>query len=109
MELMKHLVKTTATITNHNNTAMTDAQRGLLERNKIQTDGLNRNEASAIIDALAKAGGWGSSVPEVPEGKWKGKPATSVPWSYISMVCKTGSKYYNKELHGFFRRTRGVK
>lgn len=108
-ELMKHLVKTTATITNHNNTAMTDAQRGLLERNKIQTDGLNRNEASAIIDALAKAGGWGSSVPEVPEGKWKGKPATSVPWSYISMVCKTGSKYYNKELHGFFRRTRGVK
>ena len=88
---------------------MTDAQRSLLDRNKIQTDGLNRNEASIIIDAMATANGWASNVREVPEGKWKGKPATSVPWSYINMVCKTGSKYYNKDLHSFFRRTRGVK
>lgn len=108
-ELLKHLVKSGATITSHNNTAMTDAQRSVLERNKIQTDNLNRNEASIIIDAMAAANGWASNVREVPEGKWKGKPATSVPWSYINMVCKEGSKYYNKELHGFFRRTRGVK
>ena len=108
-ELMKHLVSASTTITSHNNTAMTDAQRNLLNRNKIATDGLNRNEASVIIDAMASAGGWGSTVASVPDGRWKGKPATSVPWSYVSMVCKTGSKYYNKELHEFFKKTRGVK
>lgn len=92
-----------------NKTKPSQAQIDLINRStKIDPSNLNKNEASAVINAVAEKNGWASNVATVPSGKFQGQKATDVPWSYISLVSKKG-KYYNAELHSFFKSTRGAK
>lgn len=106
-ELLGNLVVPTKI--HSNKTKPSDAQINLINRStKIDPSNLNKNEASAVINAVASKNGWSNNVESVPSGKFKGQKATEVPWSYISLVSKRG-KYYNAELHEFFKKTRGAK
>ena len=92
-----------------NKTKPSQAQVDLIKRStKVDPSNLNKNEASAVIGAVADKKGWANNVATVPSGKFQGQKATEVPWSYISLVSKQG-KYYNAELHQFFKNSRGAK
>jgi len=81
---------------------ITANQASLLKKNGIDPSRMKRNEASSIIDAISKKQGWHKPKPEVPMGKHKGTPVNMVPYTYINLVSKRNSRYYNEALATFF-------
>lgn len=85
---------------------MTSSQASLLKRNGVNSDGMNKNAAASVIDAIAKTQGWYKPSATVPSGKHAGQPVNQVSFSYINLVSKRGSRYYNAELASFFERNK---
>jgi superfamily II DNA or RNA helicase len=82
---------------------VTDKQANLLGKYNINGRNMTMNEAATVINALAKKYKWMSASPVVPSGKFAGQKKESVPYSYIKLVSRYGTQYYNAELAKFFK------
>lgn len=109
-ELLEHLVNANRVPQHNSRAKITSGQSKVLTERGVKAENLSRNEASVIIDAIAKREKWSKATTyTVPRGKHMGKDSTEVPWSYISLVSKKTGKYYDPVLHEFFKKARGVR
>lgn len=102
-DLMNHLVGQPIVNRYHAKAQASYKQIDLLGKYNIDGSRMNKNEASHIIKALAKKYNWIDNEPVVPKGKHAGQKKSDVPFSYINLVSKYGSKYYDSELCRFFK------
>ena len=105
-EYLEHLVDITPSARCHKKAKMTAGQAAFLNERGIDCMNMTRNEAGTTIAAIAKSEGLPELSAIVPEGQHAGKPARTVPYSYINLVSKPSSKYYNSTLCEFFRDNR---
>ena len=103
-ELLEHLAPDTIVSRYQKKAKASTKQVDLLGRHNIAGHNMSMNEAATVINALAKRYKWiQTDKPVVPSGKFKGKTKEQVPYSYISLVSRVGTQYYNYELAKFFK------